>query len=94
MKPKHTPGPWQGESLPFVITTQERIQVALVSYYGDKEESRANVNLIAAAPELLEACIMTYNMLVEKSDDKIALTKKLQEIETKLYFLIPKAQGI
>lgn len=62
-KTKHTPGPWivryQKEIHP---SDTKQSQIAIDSLDNDfcdgvpKEEWRANANLIAAAPELLEAC--------------------------------------
>ncbi len=67
MSAQHTPGPWivkeddfQAE---FVITTQQRqdeskVPICGIDVYFDGQigiEQQANVNLIAAAPELLEA---------------------------------------
>lgn len=62
----HTPGPWriEGERLKTAISGGHK-HVAMVNYFdcgrGDprsisKEEHEANARLIAAAPDLLEAC--------------------------------------
>ena len=60
---KHTPGPWRVESanrqnfffgIWAQVTKTGSMEIARVS--GLAEFDRANANLIAAAPELLEAC--------------------------------------
>lgn len=56
----HTPGPWgfyrmQGFGADYSVRTEDRA-VAVVRHYGNPKVSEANARLIAAAPELLEAC--------------------------------------
>lgn len=66
---KHTPGPWRinGSSIMGNSKTLGNVQVCLVTTtrwtYPDggkneqmNQESKENIKLIAAAPELLEAC--------------------------------------
>lgn len=59
---KHTQGPWEINSGTTVYAQNGMIQVALCktnisSPEGDTlEKARANAHLIAAAPDLLEAC--------------------------------------
>lgn len=69
MSAKHTPGPWNdglyhegrdgGRFRTFVTSPDNIVPIACVPTgvegYG-REEGRANAHLIAAAPELLEAC--------------------------------------
>jgi len=67
---KHTPGPWKfdhdEEAAASYITAGDMPQIAMCSYtiMGGPEitEQRANAALIAAAPELLEACQAVINM--------------------------------
>lgn len=57
-KPKHTPGPWivradqRREHKLYVVDSEERIQCEMFNTVSD---SKANAQLIAAAPELLSA---------------------------------------
>ena len=54
--PKHTPGPWNAESC--IVrdkTRQIRIAKCDESWQLDWREMEANADLIAAAPDLLEA---------------------------------------
>jgi hypothetical protein len=57
---KHTPGPWdtkEGQIYP----EESGRTLALITYYDrDNKEDVANARLIAAAPELLEACEAVY----------------------------------
>lgn len=62
LKVKHTPGPWKVgsvvngiESYRINIAGEDHHHVAKVSSRSD-DEIKANATLIAAAPELLEAC--------------------------------------
>ena len=64
---EHTPGPWERESLPGEYDTGIRAHGENVSGYvaflntrwehkQQQQEQEANARLIAAAPDLLEAC--------------------------------------
>jgi hypothetical protein len=65
---KHTPGPWHVRGR---LIEADRHTVAALSKVTDcdllREESEANARLIAAAPELLEAC-ETCLRLLESED--------------------------
>ena len=59
---KHTPGPWVNHGritqpgLPHSAVAAETLIARVYSkHFGDTEQEIANANLIAAAPELLEA---------------------------------------
>lgn len=57
---KHVPGPWHREGSHIVAGS---VRVAVVdtpdTHAGvDYEEAEGNANLIAAAPDLLEACLL------------------------------------
>ena len=54
---KHTPGPWEacGKAV-HAETGREIVFGSHNTRSGSDEEQRANARLIAAAPELLEAC--------------------------------------
>lgn len=62
-KPKHTPGPWSVGRYPddgSLAVVNEKLTIALMdqSFYGNqisKEKCEANAQLIAAAPDMLEA---------------------------------------
>jgi len=59
METKHTPGPWKIglNPGPMVYTPDGTSQIADARGVAvTKDESKANARLIAAAPELLEAC--------------------------------------
>ena len=68
----HTIGPWEAKGISaggmrtIVALSADFLQghlVAVVAFVNDcfpKEQVEANVKLIAAAPELLEACKMAY----------------------------------
>ena len=51
----HTPGPWRvGEGTGYI--NQTAIEPSIGCVYGKGEECVATAKLIAAAPDLLEAC--------------------------------------
>jgi hypothetical protein len=55
MNTKHTPGPWCGKDGQ-IYSAQTGKTISLLSYFDkDEEQDKANQQLIAAAPELLEA---------------------------------------
>lgn len=73
---KHTPGPWDAntgyanpEFLPLMKNQRVRVimssnpdcDVAYLQNLRPKEEEAANANLIAACPELLQACKAVLN---------------------------------
>lgn len=58
---KHTPGPWQQREVKasragITIEGRNGNYIAAVDCDGDRESMHANARLIAAAPDLLEAC--------------------------------------
>lgn len=54
---KHTPGPWARSTLGFqVLTGDGRHSICEARDRRGQEEQVANAQLIAAAPDLLEAC--------------------------------------
>jgi hypothetical protein len=62
---KHTPGPWWIDKYAQVFTASGKplllTGVALTSgRHPQQEEAEANARLIAAAPDLLAACIATH----------------------------------
>lgn len=78
---KHTPGPWQYESLPAVVTDANRCIIAVTVgpertvAVADVKQQRANARLIAAAPDLLEACNrLLMQVEVEQREVPNALT--------------------
>ena len=56
----HTPGRWYAERLPNTLcvirSDADTHDVAIVQQLDDYERERANKYLLAAAPDLLEAC--------------------------------------
>jgi hypothetical protein len=65
----HTPGPWEvlegDPQQPAIINNKGD---ALAEVIGGDAEARANVKLIAAAPELLEACKLICSNYPEHRD--------------------------
>jgi hypothetical protein len=59
--PEHTPGPWQRNAPPaskyVTVFAGRNIHIAAIKPEGKtQQECEANINLIAAAPDLLDAC--------------------------------------
>lgn len=70
---KHTPGPWSVGELDenqFVnVYAADGYSVAIEVQGEDLTEAEANAHLIAAAPELLEACETALGVLYPHFDD-------------------------
>jgi len=73
----HTPGPWRADRVLRTAINAGKKHIAMVSCFNMEstdertiadEEHEANVNLILAAPDLLEAC-KTALALIEISTD-------------------------
>ena len=74
MTTAHTPGPWHSMEFSDVVTSQSGWVVARGGPVGGSrpaadEEVWANARLIAAAPDLLEACITAIDWLADKGVD-------------------------
>jgi len=64
MKTQHTPGPWTNDGhdgKDTQIVNSKWGAVAHVIYNGDCAQRTANAKLIAAAPALLDACLLALN---------------------------------
>ena len=67
---KHTPGPWIiGKQDHDVITVDTANGTAICDVYVDSDDRPANANLIAAAPDLLEALLAAQSYLVMMGTD-------------------------
>jgi hypothetical protein len=60
---KYTPGPWWCNGDPVVATVSGARSIAFTDTKGGGAEDVANARLIAAAPDLLEACVEAESML-------------------------------
>ena len=83
MKAKHAPGPWEPES---EATVAKRMGTYIVDVYSDAAKvgdklpaqaigstlavAMANARLIAAAPELLEACELLLHVCEGEQEDE------------------------
>lgn len=64
----HTPGPWHTESNQFTIWDEKHAIAAVYNTMAPEPmagQARANAQLIAAAPELLESCQELVKMVEE-----------------------------
>ena len=93
---KHTPGPWDTRGFDFIGTAESAYQtIAYCSDHRNKaprhpDETLANARLIAAAPDLLEACRAARAIISEPGDyDGLAW----DEAEHLLQIAIAKATG-
>jgi len=71
MKTAHTPGPWWNPPFSNEVMTIPRgdIKICKVHAISDNDHGEANAQLIAAAPELLEALKEALTRLKEIRDD-------------------------
>ena len=71
---KHTPGPWKidGESDRVIVAHDGETLAQTYFVYGDRDrqypQSIANARLIAAAPDLLEACRFALSIIGHPDD--------------------------
>lgn len=105
---KHTPGPWDTEPFPYGFTvsldplnamriystdpgTENEFTVGY-SVDNDRQTRTANARLIAAAPDLLEACETAYHTLCEMTTEEFqrGADKPLRQL---LFQAIAKARG-
>jgi hypothetical protein len=98
---KHTPGPWFVDSLTGVHVhidtpaSRRRVALACKSIQTTDEEERANARLIAAAPELLEACkeVIATSIFWPKSGGRGARFEGTGAAWRMLERIIEKAEG-
>lgn len=99
---KHTPGPWWEEPDSYQVpriwarmSDGEACDVACTEGDGSIpfDERRANARLIAAAPELLEACEFALLELSLKEGDKVLGASQWEEFKCKAKAAIAKAKG-
>ena len=86
----HTKGEWKIE-IPFQewatqidIFGPKREHIGSVGLFSDKEEQKANAQLIASAPDLLEACKSVLSALKEgrtNSDHIDSLQQAINKVE-------------
>ena len=98
---KHTSGPWQVISYSVFQADEVGNKQVVHNIKGDsKEERLANASLIAAAPELLEACkdlahqvAILNQKFLNKNDKYSALQKGVVQSYNKAIKAIAKAEG-
>lgn len=72
MSTRHTPGPWIVEAVgPWLEVANEETLYTVAKVNGSGQGPQANACLIAAAPDLLEAC----RTLIETGDLQAAIDK-------------------
>ena len=83
----HTPGPWEEvkRTKTTIINDSKGLRIAMLSV---RPNTSGNARLIAAAPDLLEACEMALEGLCAGFDDWM-----LDDTETALNNAIAKARG-
>jgi hypothetical protein len=97
MKSKHTPGPWLCSKYCVVRDEAGDTPIAFPRLPDPKDlggEEKANLQLCAAAPELLDACVATADLLVsgrDMFDAEGRPTEEINELFEKLKAAIAKA---
>lgn len=70
---RHTPGPWIANGGYIRLDKCGTAFIRIMPKYGpvatDKEERKANARLIAAAPELLEACEKLFDVATKATEE-------------------------
>jgi hypothetical protein len=95
---KHTPGPWHTDKAsPFTIRHADSFDsgdtIAHVNHIQPTGDTIANVRLMKASPDLLEACKLAHEYIVAKVwDDGGGTERELRLIDT-LTAAIEKAEA-
>lgn len=106
MSLKHTPGPWRlHDKIPTLVVTGE-LEIAMTECLSERADyaralslraynkatREANARLIAAAPELADACQLTMDYFADPGDLLSPLRiKKTAELITKVHAALIKA---
>lgn len=99
---KHTPGPWKAgtintNGLPFApITATTLIAKVYSTAYLDHPQAEANARLMAAAPDLLEALMMSQRLWIDygqETDPEMPVPARHREMERFIDAAISKATG-
>ena len=91
---KWTPGPWKDSGslgFPHVVDSVGMCVCSMSTVVRSAEESLANARLVAAAPQLLEACKHAVAAIVEPHNDWAQL--KSDVAYNKLIVAIEAAEG-
>lgn len=92
MQTKHTPGKWYFEQdgrEPYVVCDTYALG-RICTAEGISHESRANMHLISAAPEMQRALVSFLEFVTSKNTDK----EKLQRICNRAEMAIRKSKGM
>lgn len=93
----HTPGPWKAQGNAIwtdTDTTPFRVADVTVSAPMNNIDHKANANLIAAAPELLEACEYVLELIEQHSTEMSEAGVPQGTMQNWLEVAIKKAKGI
>jgi hypothetical protein len=80
-KAKHTPGPWKvtagyvANDTEVIVNYWKPAETMFTVTERDVAESRANANLIAAAPDLLDACLIALHQIEQFGGEYPAIEK-------------------
>jgi hypothetical protein len=89
---EHSPGEWRagGQGATFFVESPERV-AAIAKVFAQKsaEETGANARLIAAAPELLDACLLALRVCESNGYGRDLLQPKLREVLSKVEGVTP-----
>ena len=92
MNEKHTPGPWKySHRGVYFYSNVHKYGETIAKCYGNNYQ--ANARLIAAAPELLEACKIALQAINECDMEVGLFNATEQEITDKLYAAIAQAKS-
>ena len=82
----HTPGPWIITDFEKITDVNGKMITLLLSNSGSLNTKLANAKLLAAAPELLEACIAAFSL-----SEEIASFESWEMVQGQLLSAIQKA---
>lgn len=92
---KHTPAPWyveRDDGLPYVCGADDSRVCDITSGYGEGSAlAKADAKLIAAAPEMLAACVKAFNLSCDRSESRVKWTVRDQVAHEALATALRKA---
>lgn len=90
MNTQHTPGPWAVDGQ-YIRSSQFHLAIMTRPDSGMMAEWRANRNLIAAAPDLLEAVLLAHKYMGIVNFDYEESSEQDQDLHTETYLTIQDA---
>lgn len=102
MTTKHTPGPWHvkkwkggiyADGFEYAVTDNRGWGIATLCQKGNKPKAKANADIMAAAPDLLDALKQCWHFIENVPDDAPDRTERFFDLREKVRDTFDKALG-